>query len=381
VGILTAAGQTTLVRGVIFRAMNRGHKENDMGETPQRLPAPPTKSRVVDFDTSRLTVVVLADRENLVPGTTRFRAGHVDKHVVNALRHLAKKVVVKPFVGTDDLLGWVKEVAPDVVFNLTEHVERDRSMDAHICALLDLLKVPYTGTGPKGLMLCRDKAVSKLIAAREGFKIPDYFVVQAGAPRLPDSITFPLVVKPRFGDASEGISQASLVSTESALLRRIEFLGRRGLAAVICEEFIEGREMYVGVLGRSILPVREFVMGRKTAQAPRLATYKLKHDPAHRRRWLAGTDFANLTPEEQARVERLARRTFAALDMSGYGRFDLKFTPSGEWVFLEANPNPGLHPYTPSQPGVWLTVDYETLIREIMVGALRRNYTSAHLSQ
>ena len=294
---------------------------------------------------------------------------------MNALRRVTERVEVRPFAGITNLLEVLREIAPDVVFNLTEHVDQRRSMDVHIAALLDLLEVHYTGTGPKGLMLCRDKAVSKLIAAREGFKIPNYFVVRAGAPRLPDSIPFPLVVKPQFGDASEGISQASYVSTKEALLRRIALLGRKGSDAVICEEFIVGREMAVGILGDTTMPVREFVVDRKTARTPRLATFRLKHDPTHRRRWLAHTEFAKLTPEQQAKVDTLVRRTFTALDMSDYGRFDLKLTPAGEWAFLEANPNPGLSPSTPSQPGVWLTMDYDDLVKEILVRALRRRHS------
>ncbi len=370
------------VPGKLPSPTSKGIRRIEGERTPARVPTPAKKSRTAHgrFDTRRLTVLVLADQETLVPGTSRFWDDQAEKHVVNALRLIAKKVVVKPFTNITDLLEFVKATTPDIVFNLTEHVDNNRSMDGHICALLDLLGVPYTGTGPKGLILCRDKAVSKLIAAKEGFRIPRYLVVQPGTRSLPDSIPFPLVVKPQFGDASEGISQASYVRTKDALLRRIDLLGRREPGAVICEEFIRGREMYVGVLGNRLLPVREFILGRNTVRAPRLATFRLKHDPAHRRRWRARTDFADITPEQQAGVDRLVRKTFAALNMNDYARFDLKLAPSGEWVFLEANPNPGLGPYRPSQPGIWMTVDYEELIREILAGALRRHKRSTSRS-
>ncbi|HEY0101668.1 MAG TPA: hypothetical protein VGB76_22275, partial [Pyrinomonadaceae bacterium] len=173
---------------------------------------------------SRLTVAVLVDRAVLVPGSSRFRKGIGDAPLVNTLRRMVEKVSVGAYTDTGGVLKWFAELRPDIVFNLTENVDGDRQKDGYICALLDLLKLPYTGTGPRGMLLCRDKAVSKLIAAREGFKTPEFFVVEGRAPRLPRQLAFPLVVKPRFDDASVGISQASLVRTKEALLERIAYL-------------------------------------------------------------------------------------------------------------------------------------------------------------
>jgi D-alanine-D-alanine ligase len=233
---------------------------------------------------SRLTVAALVDKEILIPGTSRFVAGEGDRPLINALRHLVEKVVVGPYTDAASLLNWIEEVQPDLVFNLTEGVNRDRRMDASICSLLDLLQIPYTGTGPRGLMLCRDKALSKLIAAQAGFKTPEFFVTAASAPRLPRAVNFPLVVKPRFGDASEGISQASLVRTREALLQQIAFLEQSDIEDIICEEFVPGREMLVGVIGERVMPVREFIIGRSDRPKPLLASYELKHDKVMRRR-------------------------------------------------------------------------------------------------
>ncbi len=221
-------------------------------------------------------------------------------------------------------------------------------------------------------MLCRDKAVSKLIAAREGFKTPEFFVTLASAPRLPPQIKFPLVVKPRFGDASEGISQASLVRNREALLRRIALLEQNETEEIICEEFIAGREMLVGVVGQRVMPVRELIIGRSVAHKPRLASYSLKHNKVVRRRWQVRTDFARLAPGQEKKVKGLTRRTCSALDLKDYARLDLKLTPTGEWVFLEANPNPGLTPFNRSLSGIWSAIDYEKLIELIMLRALQR---------
>ncbi|HKP12674.1 MAG TPA: hypothetical protein VJZ91_11205 [Blastocatellia bacterium] len=321
---------------------------------------------------SRLTVAVLVDEDCWIPGTSRLWAGQPERHVINALRRLANRVVLGLYTGVDELSRWLKEVRPDVVFNLTERAAGDRNKDSHLCALLDLLELPYTGPGPRGLMLCRDKAVSKLIAQRAGFKIPEFFVVESKTLRLPAGIRFPLVVKPRFGDASEGISQRALVHTREALVQRIALLGRGAIESLICEEFIAGREMLVGMIGPRVFPVREFIVGRPSASPPLLFSDRLKHDPAHRRRWSARMDFAKLTAGQERQIKELTRRTSSALELRDYGRLDLRLTPSGEWVFLEANPNPALVPFRRSFSGSWAGIDFAAAIAEITLRALRR---------
>lgn len=327
-----------------------------------------TRHRVL----SRLTVSVLVDKEVLIPGTSRFRKNEGDSPAVNSLRRLVKRVVVGPYTDPARLVEWINVVRPDVVFNLTEHLDGDRHKDSCICGLLDLLELPYTGTGPRGLILCRDKAVSKLIAAQEGFKTPEFFVIEKGAPRLPPRTKFPLVVKPRFDDASVGISQASFVRTKEALLRRIAFLQQSGTNDIICEEFIAGREMLVGVIEKRVMPVRQLMVGLRSQTPPPIVSYRLKHDRKHQRRWRVRTVFARLTPEQERSVKKLALRACRALDLRDYSRLDLKLTPSGEWVFLEANPNPGLFPFKRSRHGLWSDIDFDELIAKITLRALQR---------
>jgi D-alanine-D-alanine ligase len=146
---------------------------------------------------------------------------------------------------------------------------------------------------------------------------------------------------------------------------------------IICEEFIEGREMLVGVIGRRIMPVREFIIGRGAAQqktAPLILSYRLKHDKAHQRRWSLRTGFARLTPEQERRVRALTLRTFGALGLLDYGRLDVKLNPAGEWVFLEANPNPGLYPFKGSRYGLWSDIEFEKLVEQIVLRALQREH-------
>jgi D-alanine-D-alanine ligase len=320
-----------------------------------------------------VTVAVLVDGDALWPGSHRLRAGHSEGHLVRALRRLVGRVVVEPFESIARLTSWVYAVQPDLVFNMTEHADGDRHKDVHVCAALDLHGIPYTGPGPKGLMLCRDKAISKLVAARHGFVSPPFFEVDARSPRLPRDLALPLVVKPRDGDSSEGISQSSLVRTREALERRIALLGRAGSPAVICEAFVGGREMVVGVVGRRVMPPRELIIGGNGGgPPPRLWSSRMKHDAAYRRRWHGRLDFADLTPHQLRTLRDAVLTTFEALAMRDFGRFDVKLTPAGEWAFLEANPNPALVPHHRSFSGTWAALSYDEMIAAIVRGALAR---------
>lgn len=318
------------------------------------------------------TVLVLVDDEVLLSGKKGFVAGGLDQYVVEALRSFMKRVVVRPYNGVPDFLKIVDEVKPSLVFNLTEHSDGDRKRDGHICALMDLLRLPYTGTGPDGMMMCRDKMLSKLVAAREGFRVPAFFNVKAGQPCPARALPFPLVVKPRFGDGSEGIHQTSLVKTRKELLRQIATLHRTGWDDVICEEYVPGRDIMVRIAGRRLMLAREFIVNSSKPGAPQLASYRFKHDKKYRKRWKIQTVFAQLTPEQQRSLEAPALRTFDALSMRDYGRLDLRLTPSGEWVFLEANPNPALVPFPKSSLGSWSGSDHRRLVKEIVEWTLKR---------
>ncbi|MFN0108223.1 MAG: hypothetical protein ACKVZH_05150 [Blastocatellia bacterium] len=328
-----------------------------------------TPNRISSRELSQLTVAMLVDNEVLAPGTSRFLKGQGDPKIANALRRLVSKVAIRTYSGVANMAAWLEKLKPDVVFNLTEHVNADRKKDSHICALLELLELPYTGTGLKGLMLCRDKAISKIIVEREGFKVPKFFVAGAS---LPSEVTFPIVVKPRCDDASIGISQASLVNTIQALKQRIAVLERAGIREIICEEFIAGREMLVGFVGNQVMPVREILVGRDSEMPPPIISYRMKHDKPYQRRWAMRTRFAQLTPGQESSLMERVLRTCEALELRDYGRLDLKLTPAGEWVFLEANPNPLLYPFKGSRYGIWSAIEFDKLIEQVLFLALQR---------
>jgi D-alanine-D-alanine ligase len=267
-----------------------------------------------------LSVLMLVDREVLVPGRTQFASGQLDRHIAESIRRLGHRCFVTPFTRIPELLRDISQWNVDVVFNLTQAAMGQRSMDLHICAVFELEGVPYTGTGPRGLMLGRDKAVSKAIAASCGFRVPAYFVVNSTSKEIAIDPPYPIIVKPRYGDSSEGIYQSSIVSTRSALEKRIAILGRKGISEVICEEFVEGREMAVGILCGRVLPPREFIVGRSGKGAPRVACERFKYDESFRRKWGLRTDFAQLTPSSIKQLRIAALKVSIALEMRDYAR-------------------------------------------------------------
>jgi D-alanine-D-alanine ligase len=317
-------------------------------------------------------VLILLEEHSLVPGTSQFRSKRSDWQVFRCLQELGHETAVTEYTTVPNLMAAIERAKPDVVFNLTDAANGDRRKDAHICALLELIGIPYTGAGPRGLMLARDKATSKIIASRAGFTVPRFLVIPPGVLQVPTKLPFPLVVKPRFGDASEGISGASLVATGRRLADRIMYLRSRGCDDIICEEYISGRELFVGVLNDRIVRPKEFVLNRELRGAPRLLTNAFKRDPKYRRKWGVHAVFSRLNKTQLAALAKVVHQTSVALETRDYARFDLILTPNDGWVFLEANPNPGLASPGTNWMGTWDSVDYQAMIADIIHRAIAR---------
>jgi D-alanine-D-alanine ligase len=311
----------------------------------------PELKTVQQPDSDHCNIALLVDEETgarLKSGRFVPDRGSVEARIHACLSEHYGRVVVVPFTG--DIVATIQELRtlkPDLVFNLTEWVDGDRSLDAAITGLLDLLKIPYTGTGPDGMCLARDKALSKEIVAGLGVEVPRHFVVN-GTERVHDhELGFPLIVKPQFGDASEALSISSVVKNEAELGERVESLRNRLGEPLICEEFIPGSDLYVALLGNEpqVMPPVELVIGRKGAAAPQLATYRLKNDGAYRTRWRVRWQPAKLDDAVGRSIETASRAIFHALKLRDYARIDFRITPENRIVFLEANPNPDLHPH------------------------------------
>jgi len=329
-------------------------------------------------DEAHCDVALLVDAE----AGERRNAGHfvpernsVEAYVLAALRAQRLEVTVVPFdAAIEPTITELRNLNPRLVFNLTECVDGDRSQDAAIAGLLDLLRIPYTGTGLSGMRLARDKALSKHIVADLGVGVPRHFIIPPHGPIRNPRVPYPLIVKPQFGDGSDEVRVNSLVKNERDLTRRVRILRKRVAAPLICEEFIEGRDLYVALLGNApvVMPSVELVIGRKGRGAPEFDSYKLKNDGAYRSRWRVRWRVAKLSRNLVRDVESASRAIFHALKLRDYGRVDYRLTPDGRLVFLEANANPDLHPHAMGNHVCFPGVPYADALRRIVTEAQAR---------
>ena len=241
----------------------------------------------------------------------------------------------------------VREWKPDIVFNLVDEFRGKSVNDWKVAAYLELLGVPYTGCGPRGLLLSKDKSLAKQVLRPHRIRVPDCFLIEPGAAaRKPARLQWPLIVKSLYEEGSVGISQASIVRDEAQLKERAEFIHRTFSQPAIAEEFIEGREIYVSLLGSGrirVFPFREIRFASLPDDAAQIASFSAKWDEDYRKRCGITNEFAtDLPPETVRRIVRLARRTAKALNLDGYARLDLRLPSEGAPVLLEANPNPFL---------------------------------------
>jgi D-alanine-D-alanine ligase len=246
-----------------------------------------------------------------------------------------------------ELRTTIQEWRPQVCFNLLEEFGGIVTYDQHVVAYLELLRQAYTGCNPRGMMLSRDKVLSKQILAYHRIPTPQFAVFRrGGALRIPKALRFPLFVKSATEDASLGISQASIVEDVPRLRERVGFIHEHTQSDALVEEYVEGRELYVGVLGnariRTLTPW-EFIFGELKQGRAAIATRKAKWDSAYQERHGITSGKAEGLPAGLAeKLDRLARRIYRALHMSGYARIDFRVRADGTPFVLEANANPNL---------------------------------------
>jgi D-alanine-D-alanine ligase len=247
----------------------------------------------------------------------------------------------------DQLTSGLRAEPCDVVFNLAERFRSLSALDYSVAALLEMLDMPYTGASSEGLMLARDKALTKKVLAYQGLRIPHFMVCRLGnEAQRPSDLRFPLIVKPLDEDASVGISQASVVRDDAALKERVAFIHERFQTDAIVEEFIAGRELYIGVMGNDkpvALPPIEMVFGNEPNVESRIATFKAKWSVKYREsRGIQNMIAQDLSKEVRARLAEVAVRTYEAAGLRDYGRIDVRLAHDDEIYVVEANPNPYL---------------------------------------
>ena len=262
-------------------------------------------------------------------------------HLGHEVSQLAVASDVEPLVET------LRREVPDLVFNLAESFAGKSAMEANVAALLSLLGCRYTGSSAAGLMLAGDKSLTKKVLRFHGIQTPEFATLNRGAVDWADKLTFPVIVKPPQEDASLGITSASVVHDIKDLFDQIHALQSEYQQPVLVEQFIEGREFYVGVLGNvnaAALPAIELDFSGFPEGQPRVATWNAKWGTDGEG---AGAEYAgtrsifpeSLDPELEERMQSVAVEAFQALRLQDYGRIDLRVSPSGEIYVIEVNPN------------------------------------------
>lgn len=265
--------------------------------------------------------------------TTTLRANGHDVRLLGVQREL------------DPIRAEIEEWKPDIVFNLLEEFHGESLYAQNVVSLLELLRVPYTGCNPRGMMLARGKDLSKKLLKFHRIPVPAFAVFPIGHKvRRPKQLSFPLIVKSLNEDASLGIAQASVVESDEKLAERVAFIHERINTPAIAEEYIDGREIYVGVLGnerRHVLPIWELEFSRLADGARPIATERVKHNTDYQeRRGVMQGPAENLPPALEARIRNIVKRICRTLELDGYARIDFRLAADGTPYFIEANPNP-----------------------------------------
>lgn len=276
--------------------------------------------------------------------TVQWKTEHDVTTALRAMGHDLRVVGVK-----DDLTvirRAVEEWKPHIVFNMMEHFHELGAFDHNVVSYLELLRVPYTGCNPRGLMLARDKALSKTLLSYHRIPVPEFAVVRVGRKvRLPRKLSYPVIVKSLTQEASIGISQASVVDDDDKLRERVQFVHASIGTDAIVERYVEGRELYVGIIGNQrlqVLPVWELRLSNMPEDSYHIATERVKWSYKYQQKYGIKQGQARLADELAARAQHLARRVYRTLDLSGYARIDFRMDAAGKMYVLEANPNPQL---------------------------------------
>ena len=266
--------------------------------------------------------------------------------VIESLEYLGHKVEVLGLHHDLSVLAEaIERFRPRVLFNLLEDFRGVAVNDQHWVSHLELLGLPYTGCNPRGLLLARDKSIAKKLLAHESIPAPRFAVFRRGERGRIDSPRYPLIVKSLIFDGSVGISQASVVVSKEKLQERVRFVHEDIGTDAIAEEFIDGRELYVGILGNErleTLPVWELRFKKRPPSTRLIATERVKWSDKYQKKVGVSSGRARLPKAKAREIQALARRIYRVLELSGYGRIDFRMTDDGMVYFLEANPNPQL---------------------------------------
>jgi len=334
--------------------------------------------------TTKLRVLALVHQHLIPPseieeGTDIILAPwRTEYDVISTLTAMGHEVKA---LGVHDDLGEIRRLVtewkPQIAFNLLEGFDDVVIFDQNVVSHLELLKLPYTGCNSRGMLLARDKSLSKKLLAYHRIRVPEFEVYRAGRPiRRPKRLAFPLMVKSLTEEASIGISQASVVDNDEKLKERVAFIHESIGTAAIVEQYIEGRELYVGILGNQTLqalPVWELFFTNMPEGSKRIATDRVKWSVKYQKKYGIDSGMAvNLAEGQAEKIQHLCKRVYRALELSGYARVDLRLDEAGNAWVIEANPNPQIargEDFAASAEKIG--VSYETVLQRIVNLGLR----------
>lgn len=294
---------------------------------------------------------------------------------VEALGHEAQALGVSDDLGA--IRDGVRRQRPHIVFNLLEEFHGLGGYVPYVLGYFELNRQAYTGCNPYGLLMARNKALTKKLLKHHRVRTPDFAIFPIGrVVRPPKHFRFPAIVKSTTEQGSVGISQASIVANEEKLKERVGFVHEQLGTDAIVEEYIEGRELYLGVIGNrrvQSFPVWEMVFDGLPEGAPHIATEKIKWDLDYQvKRGIITRAAVDLPPGVAERIGRVCKRVYRILGQTGYARLDMRLTEDGKVYVLECNPNPQLsygEDFAESAHAVG--VSYEQLLHRIINLGLR----------
>lgn len=333
----------------------------------------------------KLRVLVLMHPEVVPPDDLKgFSQKEVNEwkteyDIVSTLRAMGHEVT--PLGVQHELLPIRESVEnwkPHIVFNLLEEFQGEAVYDQHVVGYLELLKVPYTGCNPRGLVLSRGKALAKKMLAYHRIRVPGFAVFPRGRRvRKPRRLTFPVIVKSLMEHSSLGISQASVVDSEEKLAERVSFIHKNICTDAIAEEYIDGRELYVGILGNQrlqVFPTWELVFKKKAESSLPIATARAKHNLDYQKLRGINHRFATGISEElKKHIAHNSKRIYRTLELDGYARVDYRLTADEKLFFLEVNANPDLAEDEEfSSAAAHIDIPFEDLLQKILNLGIRR---------
>jgi D-alanine-D-alanine ligase len=331
----------------------------------------------------KLRILVLMHEDLVPPESTEglseaeiqpFKTEYDVTVTLQKLGHDVRPLGVQSDLGVirDALVHW----KPDLCFNLLEEFHGQCLFDQHVVSFLELMRQPYTGCNPRGLTLAHDKALSKKILAYHRIPVPGFATFPMGRKvRRPRKLEFPLLVKSLTAEGSVGIAQSSVVHNDDSLTERVEFVHRKLQTDAIAEQYIEGRELYVGIMGNQrlqTLPVWELLMHKLPKDAPNIATERVKWSYKHQEKLGVESRPAKLEEAVERRVLRQCKRAYQILGLTGYARMDLRLAEDGKPYLIEANPNPQLaYGEDFSESAHKIGISYEKLLTRIVSMGMR----------